>query len=64
MSSPDGIIEGGEGHLSLVMLFVGLGLNSSRVLLQEDVRLVVGLSRGGSRRYGHGLGLRRVWGCS
>ena len=37
----------GEGHLSLVMLFVGLGLNSSGLLLQGEIRLVVGLSGGG-----------------
>ena len=33
---------GGEGHLSLNELFVGVGLNSSRLLLKEEVRLVVG----------------------
>ena len=34
--------EGGEGHLSLDVLFVGVELNSSRLLLKEGVRLVVG----------------------
>ena len=29
------------------MLFVGVGLNSSGLLLQEEVRLVVGFSGGG-----------------
>ena len=33
---------GGEGHLSLDVLFVGVGLNSSTLLLKEEVRLVVG----------------------
>ena len=40
-----GIVEGGgggEGHLSLDVLFVWAGLNSSRLLLKEGVRLVVG----------------------
>ena len=40
-----GIVEGGgggEGHLSLDVLFVGVGLNSSRLLLKEEIRLVVG----------------------
>ena len=35
---------GGEGHLSLGGLFVGVGLNSSG---QEEVRLVVGFCGGG-----------------
>ena len=38
---------GGEGYLSSDVLFVGVGLNSSGLLLQEEVRLVVGLSGGG-----------------
>ena len=44
-----GIVEGGgwgggegEGYLSLDVLFVGVGLNSSRLLLKEEVRLVLG----------------------
>ena len=44
---------GGDGHLSQVMLFVRVGINDSgdllscwRLLLQADVRLVVGLSEG------------------
>ena len=40
-----GIVEGGgggEGHLSLDVLFVGVEVNSSRLLLKEGVRLVVG----------------------
>ena len=49
--------EGGDGHLSWVVLLVGLGLNSLgdldkdaswwELVLQEAVRLVVGLSGGG-----------------
>ena len=38
---------GGESHLSLDVLFVGVGLNSSGLLLKEEVRLVVGFCRGG-----------------
>ena len=44
---------GGDGHLSWVMLFVRVGINGSGgllscwgLLLQADVRLVVGLSEG------------------
>ena len=46
-----GIVEGGgggEGHLSLDVLFVGVGLNSSRLLLEEGVRLVVGFCEEGN----------------
>ena len=50
-----GINEGGgeggggwvDGYLSLVMVFVGVGLNSSGPLLQEEVRRVMRLSAGG-----------------
>ena len=38
---------GGEGHLSLdVLFFGGVGLNSSGLLLQEEVRLMVEFCRG------------------
>ena len=39
--------EGGDGHLFCIVLLLGVGLNSSRLLLREEVRLVVGLSGGG-----------------
>ena len=38
--------EGGDGHLFCIVLLLGVGLNSSRLLLREEVRLVVGLSGG------------------
>ena len=46
----------GDGHLSWIMLLVGIGLNSSgdpdktscwELVLREEVRLLVGLSGGG-----------------
>ena len=56
-----GIIEGGgggEGHLSLDVLFVVVGLNSSRLLLKEEVRLVVGFcGEGGGWLWGWGEGV-------
>ena len=46
---------GGEGHLSLDVLFVGVGLNSSRLLLKEEVRLVVGYLEGFSVGIPHSI---------
>ena len=42
---------GDEGHLSFGYVFVGVGINSSGLLLQEEVRLVVGLSQGGGVQF-------------
>ena len=41
-----GIVEGGGEVKAIYPLFVGVGLNSSGLLLQEEDRLVVGFSGG------------------
>ena len=50
-------MRGGEGHLSLDVLFVGVGLNSSRLLLKEGVRLVVGFCGEGDGWFWGGGGI-------
>ena len=50
VSSPNAwgwLREGGsDGHLSLLLLFVGVGMNSLGLVVQAEVRLVVGLGGG------------------